>query len=83
MQRSVPEDTHALLATLQRDGPREFSAQEIVDRLMLPFVLEAAHALEESVVGSPAELDMALLLALGCPAYIGRALKYADWLGLD
>ena len=26
---------------------------------------------------------MALLLGLGFPQYLGGALKYADWLGLD
>ncbi|MDB5899704.1 MAG: fadB [Ramlibacter sp.] len=81
--KKVDPATQALLATLQPAGPRSFDDEEIVDRLMLPFVVEAAHALEEGVVATPAELDMALLLALGCPAYTGGALKYADWLGLD
>ncbi|ROZ68810.1 fatty acid oxidation complex subunit alpha FadB [Ramlibacter sp. WS9] len=81
-RRSTAQDTHALLATLQSDGPREFAPQEIVDRMMLPLMLEAARALEEGVVRTPAELDMALLLGVGLPAYLGGALKYADWLGL-
>lgn len=81
--RKVAPETPELLATLQPGGPRAFADEEIVDRLMLPFIVEAAHALEEGVVATPAELDMALLLALGCPLYIGGALKYADWLGLD
>ncbi|MCY1383901.1 Fatty acid oxidation complex subunit alpha [compost metagenome] len=51
--------------------------------MMLPMVVEAAHALEDGVVATPAELDMALLLGVGFPAYAGGALKYADWLGLD
>ena len=45
-------------------------------------ILEAARALEDGVVASAAELDMALLLGLGLPQYLGGALKYADWLGL-
>ena len=81
--KQVAPETQALLATLQLGDRRHFADAEIVDRLMLPFIVEAAHALEEGVVSSPAELDMALLLALGCPAYTGGALKYADWLGLD
>lgn len=64
-------------------GSRSISDEEIVDRLMMPFVVEAAHALADGVVATPAELDMALQLALGCPAHIGGALGYADWLGLD
>lgn len=49
---------------------------------MLPFIVEAVHALEEGVAGSAEEIDMALLLGLGCPRYLGGPLKYADWLGL-
>ncbi|MES2533685.1 MAG: fatty acid oxidation complex subunit alpha FadB [Pseudomonadota bacterium] len=81
--RRVPAgDTHVLLAPLQKNGPRDFTPVDIVDRLMLPMVVEASHALEEGVVGTPAELDMALLMGLGFPAYAGGPLQYADWLGL-
>jgi 3-hydroxyacyl-CoA dehydrogenase/enoyl-CoA hydratase/3-hydroxybutyryl-CoA epimerase/enoyl-CoA isomerase len=82
-KKTIAADAHALLAAVQPGGPRVFGEAEIVDRMMLPFIVEAAHALEEGVVGTPAEVDMALLLAIGCPAYLGGALKYADWLGLD
>ncbi len=81
--REVDPEVAGLLATLQPGGPRTFTDEEIVDRLMLPFIVEAAHALQEGVVSTPAELDMAMQLALGCPAYTGGPLKYADWLGLD
>ena len=50
---------------------------------MLPIVIEAARALEDGQVQTPAELDMALLLGLGFPQYLGGALKYADWIGLE
>jgi 3-hydroxyacyl-CoA dehydrogenase / enoyl-CoA hydratase / 3-hydroxybutyryl-CoA epimerase / enoyl-CoA isomerase len=46
-------------------------------------IIESAHALEDGVVDTAAELDMALLLGLGFPPYLGGALKYADWLGLE
>jgi len=81
-RRSIAPDTPALLARLQPDRPRAFSDAEIVDRMMLPMIVEAAHALEDGVVGSPAELDMAMQLGLGFPAYAGGPLQYADWLGL-
>ena len=82
LKKMLSSDTNALLSAAQPLGQRDYAEQDIVDRLMLPFVVEAAHALEEGVVGTPAELDMALSMALGCPAYLGGALKYADWLGL-
>ena len=80
--RSPDPEAQALVATLQLDGPRTFGEAEIVDRLMLPMVVEAVHALEEGVVATAAELDMALTLGIGFPAYLGGALQYADWLGL-
>jgi 3-hydroxyacyl-CoA dehydrogenase / enoyl-CoA hydratase / 3-hydroxybutyryl-CoA epimerase / enoyl-CoA isomerase len=80
-ERSIATDSYSVLASVQKSGPREFSQQEIIERMMLPMIIEAAHALEDGTVGSPAELDMALLLGLGCPGYLGGALKYADWLG--
>lgn len=78
---SCPE-AKALVAALQVQGRRDFAHEEIIERMMLPMIVEAAHALEDGVVATPAELDMALLLGVGFPAYAGGALKYADWLGL-
>ncbi|MCY1166405.1 Fatty acid oxidation complex subunit alpha [compost metagenome] len=82
-KKSLASDTYDLLATLQPGGRREFSDEEIIERMMLPLLVESAHALEDGVVSTPAELDMALLLGIGFPKYLGGALKYADWLGLD
>jgi 3-hydroxyacyl-CoA dehydrogenase / enoyl-CoA hydratase / 3-hydroxybutyryl-CoA epimerase / enoyl-CoA isomerase len=82
-RKTAAPDTHSLLAKIQPHGRKEFSDQEIIERMMLPLIVEAAHALEDGVVATPAELDMALLLGIGFPQYLGGALKYADWLGLD
>jgi 3-hydroxyacyl-CoA dehydrogenase/enoyl-CoA hydratase/3-hydroxybutyryl-CoA epimerase/enoyl-CoA isomerase len=82
LHKSAAADTHALLTFVHAGGQREFADQEITDRLMLPLMIEAAHALEDGVVGTPAELDMALLLGLGFPKYLGGPLTYADWLGM-
>lgn len=79
--KSVDPATRDLLAHLQPDGPQEFDAAEIVERIMLPTIIEAARALEEGVADSAIEVDMALILGLGFPRHVGGALKYADWLG--
>ena len=81
-RKCTAHEAHALVAALQPQGRRDFADAEIVERMMLPMIVEAAHALEDGVVATPAELDMALLLGVGFPAYAGGALKYADWLGL-
>lgn len=72
---------HALVAGLQDGATSTLGDEGIVERMMLPLVLESIRALEEGVVGTPAELDMAMLLGVGFPAYLGGPLKYADWLG--
>ena len=81
--RTLAGDTGTLLQQLQSHAPREFATDEIVDRMMIPMVLEAARALEEGVVATAAELDLALTLGLGFPSYAGGPLKYADWRGLS
>lgn len=80
-RKAVAEDGHVLLQEVQPRGSRNFTDQQIIDRMMLPMIAEAAWCLEETVVDSAPELDMALLLGLGLPAYLGGALKFADWLG--
>jgi 3-hydroxyacyl-CoA dehydrogenase/enoyl-CoA hydratase/3-hydroxybutyryl-CoA epimerase/enoyl-CoA isomerase len=78
----VDPQTQALLARKQPQGPRDFSPEQIVERIMLPMLIEAARALEEGIAESAIEIDMALILGLGFPRPVGGALKYADWLGL-
>lgn len=76
------EDTYQLIAPAQTSSKRDLPANEIVERMMLAMIAESAWCLEDGVVGTPHEVDMALLLGLGLPRYLGGALKYADWLGL-
>ena len=81
-RKSSSPEAHELVRSLQTEGQRSFTPQEIVERMMLPMIIESAHALDDGVAASAAEVDMALMLGLGLPAYLGGALKYADWLGL-
>lgn len=80
-RKSVSPEARQLVASIQTTGKQSFADLEILERMMLPMIVEAAHALEEGVVETPAELDTALLLGLGFPAYAGGPLQYADWLG--
>jgi 3-hydroxyacyl-CoA dehydrogenase / enoyl-CoA hydratase / 3-hydroxybutyryl-CoA epimerase / enoyl-CoA isomerase len=83
-RKKVPEpDSYRLLAPSQPHGARDFSDAEIVERMMLPMILEATVALEEGVVESAAALDTAMSLGLGFPKSAGGPLQYADRLGVD
>jgi 3-hydroxyacyl-CoA dehydrogenase/enoyl-CoA hydratase/3-hydroxybutyryl-CoA epimerase/enoyl-CoA isomerase len=55
----------------------------LLERLMLPMIVEAARCLEEGIAESAGEVDMSLVLGLGFPRHAGGPLKYADWLGMD
>ena len=72
----------ALITRIQPNGTHAFSDEEIVDRLMLAMVLEAARCLDEQVVDSAIEVDAGMRLGTGFPAHHGGPLWYADTLGL-
>ena len=67
------------------DGPGsvDFSADEIRDRLMLTMCNEVARCIDEKVVSSPDEADMALIMGLGFPRFRGGALRHIDQTGLN
>lgn len=67
---------------LSSEKPDEATKQEIVYKLFLPMVDEAARCLEERIVMRPREVDMALVLGIGFPAFRGGALRWADSLTL-
>ncbi|MFP3940444.1 MAG: 3-hydroxyacyl-CoA dehydrogenase NAD-binding domain-containing protein [Thermoanaerobaculia bacterium] len=54
----------------------------LVDRMVLRMVDEAARCLDEEVVGSPEELDLAMILGTGFPPFRGGICRYADQRGL-
>jgi 3-hydroxyacyl-CoA dehydrogenase/enoyl-CoA hydratase/3-hydroxybutyryl-CoA epimerase/enoyl-CoA isomerase len=81
--RKVPApDTYELLKPVQPKGAQDFSDEEIMDRLMIPMVIETARCLEEKIVETANEADMGLVLGIGFPPHLGGALKYADLVGL-
>jgi len=80
-KKVVDPTTYELIAPVV--GPRkEFEADEIIARLMLPLVNEIARCLEENIVGSAAEADMALIMGIGFPPFRGGACRYVDQMGI-
>ena len=51
---------------------------EIIDRLILIMLNEASRCIEEQVVESPEQLDLAMIMGTGFPAFRGGILSYAD-----
>lgn len=60
---------------------RDFSEEEIIARMMIPMVNEVVRCLEEGIIATPAEADMALVYGLGFPPFHGGAFRWLDTLG--
>ena len=73
----------AILAPLvRRDLNDAITDQDIIDRMMLPMILECSRCLEDGIVATPVDVDLALIYGLGFPPFRGGALRYADAVGL-
>jgi len=81
-KKVVDAETPKLIASVQ-NGQKEFSEEEVIDRLMLPMIIETVRCLDEGIVESPAEADMGLIMGIGFPPFRGGALKYADEIGMQ
>lgn len=81
--RKVSDDAARSLVAEHAKGKQEFSDDEIIARLMVPLCLETVRCLEDGIVGSPAEADMALIYGIGFPPFRGGALRYIDATGVS
>lgn len=57
------------------------SADTMVERMVLVMINEASLVLEEGIVASAAELDLAMIMGTGFPPFRGGLLRHADSLG--
>jgi 3-hydroxyacyl-CoA dehydrogenase/enoyl-CoA hydratase/3-hydroxybutyryl-CoA epimerase len=58
-------------------------ATAIAERAVLPMVNEAARCLDEGIVASPADVDLAMILGTGFPPFRGGLCRWADGQGLE
>ncbi|WP_085315632.1 3-hydroxyacyl-CoA dehydrogenase NAD-binding domain-containing protein [Derxia lacustris] len=78
-ERRLPDDaTQAALAPALAGSAIVITDEQIAERMILPLVIEAARALDEGLVETAAELDMAVMLGLGFPRFRGGPLRYSD-----
>lgn len=60
----------------------EFSQETIISRMMIPMINEVVRCLDEGIIASPAEADIALVYGLGFPPFRGGVFRYLDTIGL-
>ena len=81
-RKLVDQSTYDLIKPLQPNGQVDMPDLEIIERLMIPMIIETARCVEDGIVGSAAEADMGLIMGIGFPPFRGGALKYCDRLGM-
>ncbi|MDU0353095.1 fatty acid oxidation complex subunit alpha FadB [Paraglaciecola aquimarina] len=75
------ELVYSLLAPHCADK-QDFDKDEIIARMMIPMANEAVRCLEEGIVASAAEADMALIYGLGFPPFKGGIFRFIETMGL-
>lgn len=81
-KKEAPDESYALLKDVVK-ADNDFSPDEIINRTMLPMIIETVRCLEEGIIASPAEADMGLVYGLGFPPFRGGVFRYIDTVGLD
>ncbi len=80
-QKNVNEVVYELIAP-HVDERREFVESEIIARMMVPMAIELARCLEEGIVETAAEADIALIYGLGFPPFRGGVFQWIDTMGV-
>ena len=80
-KKTVSEDAYKLIEPVSADRV-EFEREDIIARMMLPMATELARCVEEGIVGTPAEADLALLFGIGFPPFRGGVFRWMDTVGL-
>jgi 3-hydroxyacyl-CoA dehydrogenase / enoyl-CoA hydratase / 3-hydroxybutyryl-CoA epimerase len=79
-KRQGPDPT--VYKVLGIKSPHPADSRAVVERMVLAMVNEASLILEEKIVASPGELDLAMIMGTGFPPFRGGLLRYADSLGI-
>jgi 3-hydroxyacyl-CoA dehydrogenase/enoyl-CoA hydratase/3-hydroxybutyryl-CoA epimerase len=63
-------------------NPKPADEKAVVERMVLAMINEASLILDEKIVASAGELDLAMIMGTGFPPFRGGLLRYADSLGV-
>ena len=80
-QKKIADPAAEALLRSVCEPTRVFTDEEIILRMMIPMINEVIRCLEEKIVASPAEADIALVYGLGFPPFHGGVFRYLDTRG--
>ena len=72
-----------LLKYLEVGNGDGISDEDIIERMMLPMLMESSRCLEDKIVQTPLEVDMGVIYGLGFPPFRGGIFRWADSVGLS
>ncbi|OEF08030.1 fatty acid oxidation complex subunit alpha FadB [Vibrio genomosp. F10] len=81
-KKTFSEDILPILADVCQQ-PTDFDDETIIQRVMIPMINEVVLCLEEGIIASPQEADMALVYGLGFPPFRGGVFRYLDSVGIN
>lgn len=80
-EKAFSDDVLAILAPVC-GAPQSFDPQTLIERTMIPMINEVVLCLEEGIIASAQEADMALVYGLGFPPFRGGVFRYLDTIGI-
>ncbi|UUM30589.1 fatty acid oxidation complex subunit alpha FadB [Vibrio japonicus] len=80
-KKTYSEEILPVLADVCADK-RDFDEETIIQRMMIPMINEVVLCLQEKIIASPQEADMALVYGLGFPPFRGGVFHYLDSVGI-
>jgi len=81
--KTVSDESVELISPHTQAATDEITDNDIVYRMMIPMITELSRCLEEGIVESPEEADMALVYGLGFPPFRGGALRWCDRINIS
>ena len=78
-EKEIDETVYAALGSVV-PPPREVPDSEIRDRLVMAMINEAARLLEDGIVATAEDVDLAMIMGTGFPPFRGGLLRFADTL---
>ncbi|WP_274883358.1 fatty acid oxidation complex subunit alpha FadB [Vibrio harveyi] len=80
-KKTFSEEILPVLADVCADK-QDFGEQTIIQRMMIPMINEVVLCLQEGIIATPQEADMALVYGLGFPPFRGGVFRYLDSVGI-
>ncbi len=80
-KKTFSEEILPVLADVCADK-QDFDEQTIIQRMMIPMINEVVLCLQEGIIATPQEADMALVYGLGFPPFHGGVFRYLDSVGI-